>query len=297
MNRRFGGLALSKKVEVRLGVGMRASWAAFAAVLFTASSVQAVEPLGFLVCQPGGPDLNPEQTAVMDRLFRHLEKKMNLEEGRFRGHYANSARACEKALSEKPAVIFPSLPIFIEKKQALKLVPVAQLRIEGSSKDRFYVMVHKDADFDLAGLAGKTIMGTHLDSPRFLTDAVFGRRLKVEDLKLLPTKRSLRAVRRVISGRADAVILDGTQYRALEGSRFEKELKLLHTSPLVPTPPVTVVSGRVDADFGRRLGQALVGMVKDPEGQQILKTFNIEGFEATSVQQWAKLEARLNPRL
>ena len=230
----------------------------------------------------------------MDGLFQHLEKKLKLEAGQFRGRYANSTDDCEDALSDKPAVIFPSVPIFIEKRRALGLVPVAQLRINGQSRDHFYVMIRADDDLDLAKLKGKTLIGTHLDSPRFLTDAVFGGALQPGDLKLKPTKRALRAIRRVIRGKADAVVLDGTQYRALEGSRYLKKLKLMHTSPTVPTPPVTVVERRVSPDFGRRLGQALVSMAKDPDGQKVLQTFKIEGFEATSLQQWAKLEARLS---
>ena len=169
------GLALSKSGDMGLGGFMRASWAAFAAVMLTATSAQAEAPIGFLVCQPGGPRLDAEQTAVMDRLFRHLEKKMKLAEGRFKGHYANTAKGCEKALADRPSVIFPSLPIFIEKRRELKLEPVAQLRINGSTKDHFYVIVKKDASLTVAGLADKTVMGTHLDSPRFLTDAVFWR--------------------------------------------------------------------------------------------------------------------------
>ena len=287
-------LALSKTVVMGLGGRMRASLAALAAVLCAASSAQAAEPIAFLICQPGGPQLNDEQKAVMAPLFRHLEKKLGLEDGQFQHRYENSARGCDKALADKPAVILPSVPIFVEKRRALNLMPVAQLKVNGQTRDHFYVMTSADAEFGLAGLIGKTVMGTHLDSPRFLADGVFGGEVKPEQLVLKPTKTAVRAINRVIRGRADAVVLDGTQYRALDGSRYEQKLKLLHTSPLVPTPPVTVVEGRVPADFARRLGRALVGMAADPGGQKVLKAFKIEGFEATSLQQWAKLEARLN---
>ena len=287
-------LALSKRGNLRLGGRMRALLAALAAVISTAGSAHAAEPLHFLICQPGGPELSQEETAVMDGLFRYLEGKMQLAEGRLQGRYANTTRACEKALASKPAVIFPSVPIFVEKRRALSLVPVAQLRINGRTRDHFYVLTRAGSELELSGLAGKTIMGTHLDSPRFLTDGVFAGRLKPEQLKLVPVKRALRGIRRVIRGKADAVVLDGTQYRALEGSRYLKKLKLLHTSELVPTPPVTVVEGRVSESFGEKLGQALVGMAKDAEGRKVLKTFRIEGFESTSPQLWANLEARLN---
>ncbi|MEL7372097.1 MAG: PhnD/SsuA/transferrin family substrate-binding protein [Myxococcota bacterium] len=274
---------------------MRAILASLAAVLCTtAGTANAAEPIGFLICQPGGPDLSAEQTEVMDRLFRYLEKKMKLSKGQFQGHYANTTRSCDAALAEHPAIIFPSVPIYIQKKRELGLKPVAQLRINGKSNDHFYVMTRADSTLDLAGLAGKTLIGTHLDSPRFLTDGVFGGKLKPDQLKLKPSKRALRAIRRVIRGKADAVVLDGTQYRALAGSRYEKELKLLHTSPLVPTPPVTVVQDRIPPELAGKLADALVGMAKDDQGRAVLKTFQIEGFEAISRQQWANLEARLH---
>ena len=88
----------------------------------------------------------------MDRLFRYLEKKMELAEGQFQGRYANTTRSCEKALASKPGVIFPSLPIFIEKKRALGLEPVAQVRVNGQARDHFYVMVRADDDRTVAQL-------------------------------------------------------------------------------------------------------------------------------------------------
>ena len=300
MTRSVSAPALSNAGDIGLGGRMRASVVALAVVMCaaspapSASSAKMAEPIEFLICQPGGPDLDDEQTAVMDRLFRHLEKKMDLTEGQLQGRYANTTKACDTALRNKPSIVFPSVPIYLEKRQALELLPIAQLRIDGQTRDHYYVMTKADADLTLADLAGKTLMGTHLDSPRFLTEGVFNGALKPDQLKLKPAKRALRGIRRVIRGKADAVILDGTQYRALKGSRYLGKLKLIHTSPELPTPPVTVVRSQVTADFGRRLGQALVGMSKDAEGQKVLKTFNIEGFEATSLGQWAKLEKRLS---
>ena len=273
---------------------MRASLVALTVVLGAANAATAAEPIGFLICQPGGPDLTEEQTKVMDRLFRHLEKKLSLAEGQIRGQYANDKKACDKALAAKPAIIFPSVPIFIEKKNALKLEPVAQLRLDGKTHDNFYVMTQADNKISVSDLAGQTVMGTDLGSPRFLSDAVFAGELKAAQLKLKPTKRALKGIRRAASGRVGAVVLSGTQYRSLKTSRYFKKLRLIHTSPPLPTAPVTVVRGRISADFGRRLGKALVGMSADADGRKVLETFQIEGFEATSRQQWAQLEARLS---
>lgn len=294
MTRAATGQALSKAGEMGLGGSMRASLAALAVVAASSGTALASEPIGFLVCQPGGPKLSKSQTEVMDQLFRHLEKKMALENGRLQGRYENSKRGCDKAIAEKPGVLFPSVPIYLESKQTLKLKPVAQLRVNGKTRDNFYVLAKADTKVEVSGLAGKTIMGTHVGSPRFVSDVVFQGRLKPDQLKLKVQKRSLRAVRRVISGRAAAVVLDGEQYRALEGTDFGKKLRLVHTSPAVPTPPVTVVPGRVPEGFGRRLGEALVSMRDDPEGRKVLETFKIEGFDSTSLQQWAQLEARFN---
>ncbi len=252
----------------------------------------AAEPVRFLICQPGGPDLAKEQKVVVERLYRYLEKKTGLAEGQIEGVYTNTRKACEKALEKKPTVLFPSLPIFMEYRRSLGLEAVAQLQIDGKVRDHFFIMSAKGSGLTLEGLAGKTLSGTHLDSTKFVADIVFDGRVKLSEVKLKRERRGLRAIRSVLRGKADAVLLDGTQYRALQGTRFEDKLEVVHVSKDVPTPPVSILKGRASKGFGRKLARALTAMVADPEGQSVLRLFRIEGFAVPKPQTWAQLEAR-----
>lgn len=261
-------------------------------VLSFAGEAAAGEPVRFLICQPGGPDLAKEQKVVVERLYRYLEKKTGLADGQIEGVYTNTRKDCEKALKDKPSVFFPSLPIFMEYRRAMNLEAVAQLKIDGKVRDHFYIMASKGSGLTLEALAGKTLTGTHLDSAKFVDDIVFDGRVKLADVKLDRQRRGLRAIRNVLRGKADAVLLDGTQYRALQGTRFEGELEVVHVSKDVPTPPISIVTGRAPKGFGRKLAQALTAMVADPEGQSVLRLFRIEGFAVPKPQTWAQLEAR-----
>lgn len=258
----------------------------------SSAAAYAAKPVRFLICQPGGPDLAKEQEVVVERLYRYLEKKSGLQDGQIQGVYTNTRKACEKALTDKPTVFFPSLPIFMEYRRSMGLQAVAQLQIDKKVRDHFYIMTAKGSGLSLEKLAGKTLTGTHLDSMRFVEDIIFDGRVKLADIKMAPERMGLRGIRNVIRGRADAVLLDGTQYRALQGTRFEAKLELLHVSKDVPTPPVAIVKSQAPKGLGRKLGAALTAMGADPEGQGVLKLFQIEGFAVPKPQTWAQLEAR-----
>jgi ABC-type phosphate/phosphonate transport system substrate-binding protein len=258
------------------------------------TAAEAAEvPLRFLICQPGGPDLGDEQQHVIDKMYRYIEKKTGLSNGRISGYYTNDREKCLSELAQKPAVVLPSLPIYLEYKEKYGLTPVAQLRLNGKTDDPFYVLVKADSPMaSPRDLAGKTVTGTHLGSPSFLLDIVLEGKLTTNEVKVKTERFGLRAIRDVIKGKADAVLLDGTQYRALAGTQFEKQLKLLHPSKPLPTPPVTV-SKSAPPGFGAKLGQALVGMTDDPEGQEVVKIFRVEGFEVAAPKVWASLEKQI----
>lgn len=254
------------------------------------------DPVRFLICQPGGPELTDEQQKLVERLYRYLEDQTGLKDGQIVGIYTNTREACEKELKKQgPTVFFPSLPIFMEYRKKMGLEAVAQLQIDGQVRDHFYVMAKEDSDLTLEKLAGKTLAGTHLGSERFVADIVLEGKVELSEVKLKQERLGLRAIRAVRRGRADAVLLDGTQYRALKGTRYEDGLKVIHVSKDVPTPPVAVVKRRAPKGLGRRLAKALTGMKADPEGQDVLKLFRIEGFSVPKPQTWAQLEARFRP--
>ncbi len=273
---------------------MRVLLAIVALSVTSAGAAKAADPVRFLICQPGGPDLRPQQQAVIDRLYRYIESQTGLAEGRIEGVYTNDRAKCLDELAKKPAVLFPSLPIFLEFKSKYGLEPVAQLKQQGKVEDHFYLLAAKDTSFGFGAMKGKTVTGTHLGSTRFVYDVVFDKKLSAKELKLAPQKLGLRAIRNVVKGKADAVLLDGAQYRALQGTRYEKKLRLLHASGPHPTPPITVLSGRAPRGFPEALGAALAAMKNDATGREVLEMFQIEGFARPGPRAFASLEARFS---
>ena len=248
-------------------------------VLALSRPAEAGDPIRLLICQPGGPTLGDEQQQVIDKMYRYIERKTGLESGKIQGFYTNDYDKCMAELELKPAIVFPSLPIYLEHKEKHGLTPVAQLKADGKTEDYFYVMVKADSPIStVRDLAGKTVAGTHLGAVGFFLDIVLEGKLQKGEVTAQPEKLGLRAIREVTGGKAHAVLLDGTQYRGLAGSLHEKKLKLLHTSRSLPTPPV-VVSRYAPKGFGPKLGRALTGMTGDPEGQEVIKVFRIDGFE------------------
>lgn len=266
-----------------------------AAALLLPAAASAKQPaVRFLICQPGGPDLRAEQQATVERLYRYIETKTGLEKGRIEGLYTNDRAKCLDELAKKPEVFFPSLPIFLEMKARYGLRPVAQLELEGKFEDHFYLVAATDTTFTIDEIAGRTLTGTHLGSKRFVLDVVLDKKVADDAVKLQPERLGLRAVRKVVKGRTDAVLLDGSQYRALQGTRYEKKLRLLARVGPTPTPPVAVLAGEAPRGFPEALGAALVGMKNDDVGREVLEMFDIEGFGRPGPRAFASLEARVS---
>lgn len=251
----------------------------------------ASEPLRFVICQPGGPDLAREQQEVLRALYRYVERRTGLPEGGIEGIYTHTRAGCHRALKRAPSVVFPSLPMFTELRRTLDLEAVAQLQVEGRVRDRFYLMVRTDDEVTAPSLSGRRLVGTHVYATRFVGEVALSGLVDLATVELVPVKRVLRGIRAVIREKADAVLLDGFQYRALQATAFAKKLKVVHVSREVPTPPVAVVAGRAPAGFGARLARALVDMDRNPEGQRVLKLFRIEGFAIPEPRTYAQIEA------
>lgn len=270
---------------------MRWFFALWLALLPT--SVRA-EPLVFLICQPGGLELAPEQLQVIDKLYRYLEKKLGLADGQISGRYLNEWDACRKALRDKPAVVMPALPLFLETQAEVGMVPVARVQIEGLADSHYHLMVKKGSATDLASLRNQKLTGTSLDSRRFVADLVLEGQLgPPEALQLAPERLGLRAIRAVTKGEVPAVLLDDAQFRALAGTRYASELVEIRRSGKLPNPPVAVVPSRVPDGFGARLAGALVDMANDPAGRPLLDVFRVDGFVAAGPEAYAAALGRL----
>jgi hypothetical protein len=252
------------------------------------------ERLLFLVCQPGGPELEASEQTVIRDFYRYVGTRLGMKEDAIDGAYYNRKKDCVKALAGEPGVLMLSLDLYLDQRAALDLEPVAQVDLASGTASTFYLMGRADGPSDLTELRGKPVTGTHLEDPRFVARVVMDGKLGAPgELVLRPETLGLRAVRSVLRGKAAAVLLDSAQHAALADTPFAKDLKVLYTSPALPNPPVAVSLKRVPAGLGKRLGKVMMEMVTDPAGQKLIKTFGLKGFVLPAPKTWDALEAKL----
>ena len=93
---------------------------------------------------------------------------------------------------------------------------------------------------------------------------------------LKSTFRPLRSLRRVTKGKTTGVVLDRSQYEALEALSLLKKIKTVHSSRELPASPV-VWFGSPD-DRAKRLTAILLGMKEDKDAESLLKLLQTDGF-------------------
>lgn len=273
---------------------LRAMTALSVAVAAGAPAEAAPEALTLLICQPAGPELKAEQQHMLDGLYRYLEKKLGLHVGGVSGIYETDLERCREELKKQPAILMPSLPLYLELEKARELIPVAQPVINGATEDRYYLMARKGSAASLATLKGKAIAGTAVDGRDLLARVVFEGKLgAAPSIQLKHHRLALRAIRATVKGQAEAVLLDGIQYRALKGTRFEHKLEVVHVSEPVPYAPIAVVRARVPDQFAERLGRALAEMSGDADGRAMLNVFGVERFQPAKPDAWDRVRRAL----
>lgn len=282
----------------RIHFPARLAAAALVVALTAPAPAPAATPdnLRFLICAPGGPDLKDGEQEVIQSFFRFMEERLGMLKTSIDGTYLNDRDKCAVALKAKPGALMLSPDLFVAHEKAEGLVPVAQVRIAGATRDRYYLMTAAEGGAtELAALKGAKITGSAVGTADFIARATLDGRLgAAAAFRFSETTMGLRAVRAVLRGKADAVLLDGVQYRALQGTPFEKKLQLVYTSDPLPTAPICVARGRVPDGFGAALADVLSNMANSDHGRTLIKTFGIDGFERPSPGAWDLVRARIN---
>jgi len=246
--------------------------------------------LSFLICQPGGPDLKEQEQAVIRDFYNYLGEKIGLEPGAVKGEYQTKRKKCFAALEKKPAVLMLSLDMFLAAQKNKYLSPIAQIKINGKTDSRYYLMSSAEGPKSLDALRGKAISGTTVHDSDFVAKVVMNGKLgPAEELVLKSKKLGLRGVRDVIRGKSSAVLLEEAQYKALKGTPFEKKLQLVYRSDPLPNPPIAINRQKINKATIKKIKDAMHTMAKDAKGQKLLTTFGIDSFVEPRPNAWKKL--------
>ncbi len=236
---------------------------AFVATLLCLTSTSALgqvtDARKFLICHTGSVATAEDAQPYIDGFGSYLAKRLGWGEGTWEVRFENKRKKGVGALREwTPAYATLSLGIFLEKEKSERLKPLVMARVNGRTNNKYYVLVQKGAVKSLDELAGKSLAGSVVDDPDFLSKVVFAGKLDAgKHFVLQQTARPLRAIRKVTKGKLDVV----------------------YESADIPNLGMVYVEGRASADDIRKFADALVQMCKDAEGKKMCESFAVEGFE------------------
>lgn len=262
--------------------------AAFVATsgLVGAAEAYAAEPVKVMICYPGGPGSQEEAAPRLAKFFHRVEKLAGWEEGRVSARYLNTQDSCDLYLkSEQPDLAILSLGAFLALGDSLKAEPLMEVVPVGGEAQRYYVVVEKSPAKTLAELKGKKLTGDDLGDPAFLSRVVFQGKVDAKkDFELEPTRTTLRAIKQVHKGKADAVLLDNRTYSELKTLPFGDDLRAVYTSEPLPGWPLLALGDakpgdRVDAKTRKDLVAAMAKACEG-EGAKVCEPVRLGGFRA-----------------
>jgi hypothetical protein len=120
------------------------------------------------------------------------------------------------------------------------------------------------------------IQGTMLFEKHAAACFLFGERPDRLPFALKGTHRPLRALRNMLKGRSEGVILDRLQHEALKSLALADGIKTLKTSEELPTSPV-VWFGQ-PTQWTEEVAGLLLKMGEDPGAAGLVKLLQTEGF-------------------
>jgi ABC-type phosphate/phosphonate transport system substrate-binding protein len=252
-----------------------------------ASDVQktSAASMTVLICYPGGSVQSQDAEAATASMLRVVEESGGWSPGSMTGLFISSSRECGMRLEEqKPPFAITTLGTFLAYREKLALVPLAQPVIDGSSAERYRIMVRTGTYPSLQALKGKTVGGALVDETEFLKRVVLRGAVDPESFFTLKrSQRVLHCLRGLVQGELDAVIVNSQQYRALGSLPFAGELEVAFTSEEIPLVGIVANGKLTTADERSRFARALSRVCSHPEGKKLCELFGVENFVPADV--------------
>ena len=246
-------------------------------VLFLAT-IAIAGPHDLVVLQPGGVSPSPEAQEQIMRLAKEIATQAGWDANSVSAIYFDETEpALAHIKTAKPGFVLGTLGFYLKYKDQLKLTMVNQILRAGQPDSRYYIVVTNDAIKSLDDLKGKTIAGVHFEEPEFIEKVVLQGKLPFSSVTVKPM-RSLRALRRLATGKVDAVLLDGIEHKDLGSVPIEAKFQTIFTSEPIPNAGFMAIGGNATQADIQALQKALKNFCTQAEGAGICKDYNINGF-------------------
>jgi len=246
-----------------------------------AETIQAPSaPMSVLICYAGGPVQSQDAEAATASLLRVVEESGGWSPGSMTGVFISEVKDCGMRLDEqKTPFAITTLGTFLAYRAKLDLIPLAQPVIDGSSTERYRIMVRKGTYTSLEALNGKTVGGALVDETEFLKRVVLRGAVDPGSFfTLKSSQRVLHCLRSLAKGELDGVIVNSQQYRALGSLPFAGELEALFTSEEIPMVGIVANGKATTADERSRFTSALSQVCSYQEGKTLCELFGVEKF-------------------
>lgn len=211
-----------------------------------------------LICIPGGPG-NAEDAAP--RIERFLQGLAGTSGESFVGHYENSREGCDKIVRNTPPrfAIFDHA-VFASLQKKLGLTPFLEVEPSNGLPIRYHLMSRGGET--LESLKGKALLSAHWDKADFLSRVAFKIDLKTNFKG--GKSSALRAIKKLVKGKVDVILLDESEYQSLRELPFAKDLIAVSSSDVLPGLALSEV-GPLSA-LGKKVQKAGAALcTKDPD--------------------------------
>lgn len=252
------------------------------------NSVITAKILTLLVCYVGGPGTAKQSEPVLEKFMRTIEAATGWAKDSVQGVYRTRLSECQSYVDKnRPNAIVVDLPTYLKKHKAWKLEPLAHMG--AATKKQYFVLVREGSYKTLAALKGKTLVTTLAKDARFISRAVFAKKLDAaKHFVLKRTRRALKGIRKVARGQADATLVDEAAFAHLKNLPLPKKLTAIFSSGKLPGLTLTLVSG-TKAKLKKSLKKALPKICRG-EGGKLCQTFSVSSFSPAKAALYRKLQ-------
>ncbi|MEO6954604.1 MAG: PhnD/SsuA/transferrin family substrate-binding protein [Polyangia bacterium] len=199
--------------------------------------------------------------------------------------FFSDAKSAQVGIAQAhPGFGLMDIDLFLEIREKEELVVLAQVEGAIHNRGHLHVIVKDPAIKTIDDLKGKTIISNQIQSPKFLSKAVFGGKYDAEKFFVLkPTPSPLKGLKAVDRGEAAATIVDDAQLAGMKMLPFAASLRTLYSSPAIPSSPF-VAFGKVAKPEERiAMQKMLYGMCSDPKGAEVCKSLQVKKFEKPDI--------------
>jgi hypothetical protein len=240
------------------------------------------EKINFAVIFLGGPDTGAEGEKIITQFMSSLTKLTGMEKNSLSGKYFNNIGDAKTYVQKnKNSYIMASIGFYLANRKPMNLSPLAVVKLDGEDKEQYFLIVKKDSHKTLKSLKGKILAGNILyEDQKFINTMIFDNKIDISKyFQLKPTNRPLSAVRKLISGEYDAVLLNHLQYYSLKHLDLFNKIEVIHESTKMPALGLMMINTKTNKAAQNKIVNAITKMCNQEDTKGVCKNFGIDGFD------------------